>query len=122
MNVVAPVQRYPALRSRRGLIQWVVPGLGEFRSLVHPLGPVVPEPVLARLVALYERVTGRGGVRRRVLRGRRIAAPDVPALGAATQVHPPPLRGVAIDATRSARRHVRRDALDVSHVLLPPVR
>src|SRR3954470_17056358 len=49
-------------------------------------------------------MTGRLGMAAGVLAGRRVAAADVSAGGAAAQVQPPPLRLLALRAARAARR------------------
>src|ERR671928_157890 len=69
----------------------------------HLARPVVPVPVLARLVGLDVRVPGRAEMPGGVLGGGGVAAADVPALGAPAQVHPPAAHRVAVDATRAAR-------------------
>src|SRR5581483_6204342 len=72
--------------------------------VVVVLARVVPEPGLARLEALHDRVPGLGRVPARVLLRRRVAAADMPALRAPAQVHPPAAGGLALDAAGSARR------------------
>src|SRR3954466_7242663 len=74
---------------------------------------VAPEPVLTRFERLHQRVAGTPGVGGGVLVGRRVAAPDVPALDTAAQVHPAPAGRQALDAAVAARRH---GGLDVGQV------
>jgi len=69
------------------------------------LGGVIPEPVLARLVAPDDRMSRINGVMTRVLRWRRVATTDMAARCAAAQVEPPAVRGKALDAARAARRY-----------------
>src|SRR5947209_7202901 len=81
-----PVVRNGARRSGHGLVGRVVMRWCQRR----PVGVVVafeaPEPVLARLEALDDRVPARRGMTARVLAGRRVAASDVAALRAPPQV------------------------------------
>src|SRR5215472_8261168 len=77
--------------------------------VVKLVGLEAPEPVLTRLEASDDRVPGRGGVGARVLGRRRVAAADVPALGAPPQVEPPPAGRLALNAPRAARRNRRVD-------------
>jgi hypothetical protein len=69
------------------------------------LGRVIPEPVLAGLVAPDDRMSRIVGVMARVLRWRRVATADVTARSAAAQVEPPAARGEALAAARAARRY-----------------
>src|SRR5690606_12368932 len=100
-----PVRRAPLRRARGGLRRGVAAGRGEGRAgLVQRGGGVVVEPVLARFVAVHQRVAGGPVVRRRVLPGRAVAAADVAARGAPPQVEPPAAGRVAVDAAGTARR------------------
>jgi hypothetical protein len=68
MKVTLPVPGHPTRGSRNRLVERVVKWRSEGRSVVDELlGPVVPEPALARLVALDDRMTGFGGVAAGVL-------------------------------------------------------
>jgi hypothetical protein len=71
------------------------------------LGLEVPEPILARLVALDDPVPGVGSVVAGVLLWRVVAAADVAAKGAPAQVKPPSTRLEALDTTVAAGRHLR---------------
>src|SRR5436190_12156300 len=95
----------PAGGARHGLLQRVVPRRDQLRTLEKLLGRVVPEPILAGLEALGDGMAGSGGVAACMLRGRRVAAADVAAAGAAAEVKPPAPRGEAFHASRAARRH-----------------
>ena len=53
-----PVSGHPTRGSRHRLVERVVTGWSEGRSLEVLLGAVVPEPILARLEALDDRMTG----------------------------------------------------------------
>jgi hypothetical protein len=102
MEVPLPVSWDLPARTRRRLIERMMLRWGERGPLVELLGVVAPEPVLARLEAANHWVLVSGGVLARVLRGGRIAAADVSALGAAAQVKPPPALGQALDTAGPA--------------------
>src|SRR5580704_8262948 len=74
----------------------------ELGTVVHFLGLVAEEPVLAGFEAADERVPGGLRMRGRVLHRRGVAAADVPALG----------------APGTARRHRRIDARYLTHSAL----
>src|SRR5215469_12335844 len=88
---------------------------GQLRPVIGLLGFEVEEPVLAGLEAADERMPAGLRVRGRVLRGRGVAAADVPALSAAAQVQPPAAGLLAFDAPGAARRHGRVDARHLGH-------
>ena len=71
----------------------------ERRPRDEVVGPVVIEPVLSRLKAPYDRMACLASVLRRVLGGGIVAAPDMPALSAATQMKPPAARGFTFNTT-----------------------
>src|SRR5271154_6210119 len=119
VNVALPVARDPAGGPGHRLFGRVMPRRYEPRAGERFLGLVVPEPVLAGLEALHDRVPGGLPVRGAVLRGRGVAAAHVPALGAAAQVHPPAAGGVALDAAGPAGRHRWLDARYLSHWCAP---
>ena len=81
----------------------------ELRTVVVRGGLVAPEPVLLRFEGADQGVAGISGVVPRVLRGRAVAAADVPAVGAPAQVEPPATGGIALHAARSGRRQLRVD-------------
>lgn len=83
MKVALPVRRHSPGGSGRGLVERMMLWWGELRTVVELFGAVVPVPVLAGFEAADQWVTGIGRVMACVLRGRRVAAADVPALGAA---------------------------------------
>jgi hypothetical protein len=58
-------------------------------ALAFRLRLVIVEPILARLKAGYDRMPGRRSMFGCVLARRTVAAPDVPALGAAAEMKPP---------------------------------
>src|SRR5690348_11121935 len=120
VHVLAPVARHSSLGPGHALVDRVVLRRRELRPVVGLLGFVAVEPVLAWLEAADERVARSRSVRARVLHGRRVATPDVPALRAPAQVHPPATRGLALDAAFAARRHGRVDPRDLAHVSSPP--
>src|SRR5579859_1056192 len=91
-----PVFWYPAGGAGHGLIQWMVVRRAEGRAFEVLLPGVVPEPILAGLEALNDRVSMLRRVSTRVPRGRRIAAADVAALRTSPQVEPPAAGGKAL--------------------------
>jgi len=100
------------------LLKRVMAGRSQLRPIQEVLGRVVPEPVLAGLVTLDDRVAGIGRMATCVLGRRRITATDVAAARAATQVKPPASGGDAFRAARTARRHRRIDVhLAIDHPL-----
>src|SRR6516165_2069878 len=118
MYVEPPVAWHAVLRSRDALVERMVLRRGEHRAVEGILGLVVPEPVLAGLEALDDRMPRYLRVRGRVPRRRAVTAPDVPALCAPAQVDPPAAGRVALDAARSARRHRRVDTRNLRHLAL----
>jgi len=66
------------------------------------LGVEVPEPVLPGLEARGDRMAGIERVEPGVLGRRRVAAPDVAAGRASTQVEPPAIGCKALDAAGAA--------------------
>src|SRR2546430_6466552 len=100
------------------LLKRVMAGRSQLWPIQEVLGRVVPEPVLAGLVTLDDRVAGIGRMVTCVLGRRRITATDVAAARAATQVKPPASGGDAFRAARTARRHRRIDVhLAIDHPL-----
>lgn len=67
VEVLLPVGRDPPGGTRRGLVERMVSRRGELRSLGVLLRRVIPEPVLARLVALDDWMPGFEGVSAGVL-------------------------------------------------------
>jgi hypothetical protein len=118
-SVVASVQLplpscgHAAGWSRHGLVERVMLRRSEDRALHVLLGNVVPEPVLARLVAPDDRMLCIGGMLTRMLRGRRVATTDTAATRTAAQVEPPATGSQALDAARAARRYLRIDVVSV---------
>src|SRR5919197_3847847 len=110
MHLATPVGRHPLLRARHRLIEGPALWIGQLRPVVIVAARVVPEPGLARLEALHDRMTRLGRVLAGVLHRGRVAAADVAALGAAAQVEPPAAGGFAFEAAGAARRHGRVDA------------
>jgi hypothetical protein len=117
--VVASVQlplpscRHAAGWSRHGLVERVMQRRSEDRALDVLLSDVVPEPVLARLVAPHDRMLRIGGMLTRMLRRRRVATTDTAAMRTAAQVEPPATGSETLDATRAARRYLRIDVVSV---------
>src|SRR5205807_78399 len=73
----------------------------------HQLVDVAPAPVLARLDGADDGVLGGAVVGGRVAVGRVVAAPDVAALLAHPQMHPPAPRLQAFLAARDLRRRLQ---------------
>ena len=84
-----PVWRHAAGRSRHGLVERVLARRSQERALEILLCRVVPEPLLARLVALDDRMSPADGVVTRMLRWRRVATTDMAAMRTAAQMEPP---------------------------------
>ena len=104
MQLLFPIRRDATGWPRHGLVQRVMSRGCELRTVPNLLGRVIPEPVLIRLVALDNGMASRSGVVAGVLGWRRVAAADVTAFGATTQVKPPAIRGEARDAAGAAGR------------------
>jgi hypothetical protein len=119
VQVSLPVSWHAAARSRYGLVQRVMLGRGQVRTGEVLLGPEVPEPVLARLVAPDDRVPRVGRVVTGMLRWRRVAAADVAAGRAPAEVQPPPSGGETLDASCAARRYRRINVHFVPHPSSP---
>jgi hypothetical protein len=79
-------------------------------ALEHLLVGVIVEPRFARFEAGDDGVAGGVEMVGRVLAGGTVATADVTALGAASQVKPPPSAGETFDTTSSARLRFRIDA------------
>jgi hypothetical protein len=95
------------------LIERVVSGWCELRSVEVVAVRVVVEPLFSWLVALDDGMPGVAGMVGGVLRRRVVTAADVPAEGAAAKVEPPAARSLTLFATGSARRHGRVDRIEV---------
>src|SRR5215472_2650190 len=116
VKMVLPVRRNPVRRSRDGLVGRVMQGRRQVRALLVELaGLVAPEPSLARLEAADDWVPGVGGVSAGVLRWRRVAAADVPALRAPSQVKPPATSRLALGAAGAARNGGLVDSWQRAH-------
>src|ERR1700690_1828874 len=109
MELVLPIDGHPSGRSGHGLVERVMTGRREERTLKILLLRVIPEPVLTRLVALHDRMSCSGRVATRVLGRRGVAAPDAAAMGAAAEMEPPAIGGHTFEATWTARRYRRVD-------------
>ncbi len=119
MQVSLPVRWDAAGRSRHRLVERVVAWRREDGTLQELFGRVIPEPVLAGLKALGDRVSFSGGMATRVLRRRRVAAADMTASCAAPEMEPPAiLGGEALDAPGATRRCLE---IDVFHGCHPPM-
>jgi hypothetical protein len=88
-----------------GVVQW----RRELGTLQVLVGAVVPEPILARLEAADERVTGRVRMCGCMLFGRVVATPDMTALRTAPEMEPPTTSFETLDATGSTWWYVGFD-------------
>src|SRR5512144_243929 len=84
-----PILRYGTGWTRSRLVLGVVTGRGKFRPGGVLVGLEVPEPLLAGLEALNVAMATVPEVGARVLARRGVAASDVPALRAPSQMEPP---------------------------------
>jgi hypothetical protein len=109
-----PVVRHLSSRPGSGLAEGVVLGRHEWRTLDHPVRPVVVEPCLAGFEAPDDPMARFPGVGTRMLCGGGIATSDVATLGTAAQMEPPSIAGEALGTAVAAGRHARVDQL-VSH-------
>jgi hypothetical protein len=112
-----PVRRDPPLRSRHWLVDRMLSRRGKRGTSNELFAAVVIKPILARLKAGDNRMARLVRVVCGVLRGGIIAAPDVAASGAATQMQPPALGVFALNAAGTAGRHRGIDGL-ICHVAL----
>jgi hypothetical protein len=109
MDVALPVGRNCPRWSRHRLLRGVTVRGRQLGAVEHITRSEVVKPILPGLEALDDRVpSGRvmGGC---VLAGRSVATADMPAGGAATQMHPPALRSEALHAAGSTRWNRRVD-------------
>jgi hypothetical protein len=110
-----PIAGDTPARSRHGLVQRMMRRRGE-RGPGHKLfASVVVEPIFARLEAGNDRVVAPSSVGGRVLARGVVAASDVAALGAASQMEPPASCGFAI-ATACTARLLRGVDCWIAHV------
>src|SRR5271156_2443560 len=114
-----PVRRHPRGWPWRGLLERAMLRRGQRRTVAELPRVVVPEPVLARLEAAYQRMPGSGRVLARVLRRGGVATADVSAAGAAAQMQPPAVAGQALRAPCPARGNSRIDRTVAGHVRRP---
>ena len=110
-----PVPWHAAGRSGHGLVERVVVRRSKDRTVEELLRRVIPEPVLARLEALGDRMVITGGMATRMLRWRRVAAADMPASRTAPEMEPPAVGGEALHAPGATRRRIEIDVVDVRH-------
>jgi hypothetical protein len=115
MQPLWPVGRDPPGGSRRWLIQWVMLGRRKPRPVVELLVAVVIEPLFSRFETGDQRMPGGFGVGGSVLARRIVAAADVAALGASTEVKPPSLVSLAFEAPCAAGRDGDVDACLFGH-------
>ena len=117
-----PIPGDAALRTWHGLLQRVIARRGQNGAFHLLLVRVVPEPALARFVTLDDRVEGGDRVLPGVPGRRGIATPDMAALGAATEVEPPPAGCETFDTAGAARRNrgIDQDVVHPLNLALPP--
>src|SRR5688500_6955227 len=94
------VNYFPALVR----VSWRIADRGGVLQEKSDLVYVAPEPVLSRFERLDDRVSRRGGVRRRMLVLGRVATPHVAADHAQPQVLPFVAHGEALDTAICCRR------------------
>jgi hypothetical protein len=87
-----PVGWHPSCGSRRGLTFGMRVGRKQLHTLDHPLLLVIEEPVLTRLEAGDDRMPSCRRMLGCMLARRTVAASDVPALRAPTEMKPPCFR------------------------------
>lgn len=102
MEEALPIGRYLSCRTRGGLIEWMVLGGGQRRTLDKSLRCVVPIPILPRLKTTEQGMARFPGMSRGMLARGGITAADVPTFCASPQVQPPPTGLEALDTTRAA--------------------
>src|SRR5437016_5029852 len=116
MQALLPILWHPAGRSRHRLVQGVAvrwSKLGTLHGLLYSKAPV---PVLAWFEALDDGMPGLRGVSAGVLRRRRVAASDMPALRAAPQVKPPTALRQTLNAAGSTGRNQGIDFAVLAHL------
>lgn len=107
MQHAPPIRRDAPSRSWDRLISGVMLGRCEVRAFEVLVCGVAKEPILTRLEASDDGVTGRSCVSGRMLAGRVVTTSDMPALCTPAQVKPPTAGGQALDAACSTGWHVR---------------
>jgi hypothetical protein len=106
-----PVRRNATARSGCRLVHGVMQWWCKTWSLHVVVSPVVVEPVLPWLEAGDDRMARGLRVPRAMLRGRLVAAADVAASRAASEVKPPPSDLLTLFASRAARCRLRIDRI-----------
>ena len=110
VQVARPVMRHAFGGPEHRLVDWVMLRRSEDGTFGVAFRRVVPEPVLARLVAPDDSMPRVDRVVACVPRGRRIAAADLAAPGASSQIERPAVGLRTLHAAGSTRRV---DAIDV---------
>jgi hypothetical protein len=103
VKVRFPVRWNSAAWPGSRLVHRVMRGRCKRRALQEVIGPVVIEPLLARLEARHDGMTGGARVGGRMLRRRRVTAADVATSSASSEVKPPPADVLTFLTSRSAR-------------------
>lgn len=113
VQMLLPVGRHRAGRTRHGLIQRMAPRLGELRAAREIASPVVVEPILAGLEALDHGMSRLPAVCAGVLARRVVTAADVAARRATPEVKPPAGLGAGqtLCAPTTARWHIGVDVV-----------
>src|SRR5258706_10492950 len=107
VEVIFPIRGDAPLWSRRRLVKGPRSRRRQPGAVERLSGCIVPEPVLTRLEACYDKVASLAKVRSGVLVWRRIATADVPAFGAAPQMEPLLANSKTLDTSCSTRNGVR---------------
>jgi hypothetical protein len=114
-----PVRWNATSRTWDGLVERVVQRRGNLGPFVKLRVDIVIKPVLARLVGTDPWMTVFASVLACMLRWGGVAAADMSALRAPTQVEPPTATDLALRATRPAGRYVRIDSRHKLHYAPP---
>ena len=122
VQMVLPIGWDAPRRSGYRLVEGVMVRWCQGGALEEAVGAVIPEPILSWLEALDHRVARGSGVASGVLARRVVAASDVAALRAPSQVEPPATRLDALDAAGAARRSHLIDGRVSHRTVAPPSR
>src|SRR5258708_28153763 len=100
LELIFPIRWDAPLWSRRRLVEGWRSRRRQPGAVERLSGSIIPEPVLTRLEACYDKVASLAKVRSGVLVWRRIATADVAAFGAAPQMEPPLASSKTLDTSR----------------------
>jgi len=121
--MIFPIRWDAPLWSRRRLVEGPRSRQRQLGAVERLSGSIVPEPILTRLEACYDKVASLAKMRCSVLVWRRIATADVAAFGATPQMEPPLASSKTLDTSRSTWNGVRVNAFRyVAHCCSASVR